>query len=228
MLVTVAFVMGRLTPFRARAKSPGNPATVLPAGAATRVRLFASPARRISAPMRLATLLFAGLGSALAGQPACGQSLHHSAHALGQPVFIGKFADWQAASHQEGGVAVCYIFTRAEAPVAQVPGRGDVVLSVTRREGDHDSVALSAGFMLTGHEDAVLQAGGTKLLFYIAGRSAFSRDNAAAVKAFGHEFSVAAHVHGPKGAEVIDHFGLKGFASAYAAMLRSCAKAPPP
>jgi hypothetical protein len=179
--------------------------------------------------MRPATLLLAGLASALAGQPALGQTARHAAHALGQPVFIGRFADWQAASHQEGGAPVCYIFTRAEAPVAQVPGRGDVVLSVTRRQGDHDSVALSAGFTLTGHEDAVLQAGGTRLLFYIAGRSAFSRDNASAVKVFGHEFSVAAHLHGPKGADIVDHFGLKGFATAYAAMLRACASgtAPP-
>ena len=98
-----------------------------------------------------------------------------------------------------------------------------MVLTVTRREGNRDSVALSAGFVLTGHEDAVLQAGANRLLFYIAGRSAFSRDGAAAVAAFGREVSVAARVHGPKGVEIVDHFGLKGFSAAYAAMLKACA-----
>jgi hypothetical protein len=175
--------------------------------------------------MRLLILL-AGLAWPAFGQPARSQVAPHAAH--GRPVPIGDFADWHAASHKEGGVAVCYIFTRAEAPVARVPGRGDVVLSVTRRDGQRDSVALSPGFVLTGHEDAVLQAGGTKLLFYIAGRSAFSRDSAAAVAAFGHEVSVAAHVHGPKGADIADRFGLKGFSAAYAAMLKACAPAPKP
>jgi hypothetical protein len=156
--------------------------------------------------------------------PAAAQTTHRPAHARGggQPVSLGDFFDWHAASHKEGDTAVCYIFTRAEAPVARVPGRGDVVLSVTRRDGSRDSVALSAGFVLPGHEDAVLQAGTTRLLFYIAGRSAFSRDGAAAVAAFGHEYSVAAHVHGPKGADIVDHFGLKGFSAAYAAMLKAC------
>ena len=171
--------------------------------------------------MRVAILLF--LCSAVV--PALAQPAHHAvkAHAAGQPVSIGDFADWHAASHKEGDTPVCYIFTRAEAPVARVPGRGDVVLSVTRRAGDHDTVALSAGFVLTGHEDAVLQAGATRLLFYIAGRSAFSRDSAAAVTAFSHEVSVSAKVHGPKGADVADRFGLKGFSAAYAAMLKACA-----
>ena len=174
--------------------------------------------------MRVPTLLF--LSFAL---PAFGQTPHHAPkHAAGQPMPIGDFADWHAASHKEGDAPVCYIFTRAEAPVARVPGRGDVVLTVTRRGGDHDSVALSAGFVLTGHEDAVLQAGDTRLLFYIAGRSAFSRDGAAAVAAFGREVSVAARVHGPKGLEVSDRFGLKGFSAAYRAMLKACATAAAP
>jgi len=173
--------------------------------------------------MRLATLLLAGLVWPAFGQPAR-QAAHGAGH--GRPIPIGDFADWHAAAHKEGGVPVCYIFTYAEAPVAQVPGRGDAVLSVARRDGQRDSVALSPGFVLTGHEDAVLQAGPTKLLFYIAGRSAFSRDSAAAVAAFGHEVSVAAHVHGPKGTDIADRFGLKGFSAAYEAMLKACPAKP--
>ena len=93
---------------------------------------------------------------------------------------------------------------------------------MTRRPHSHDVVALSAGFVLSGHEDAPLQAGGTKMLFYIAGRSAFARDNAAALASFGHELSITAKLAGPRGITATDRFSLKGFASAYAAMVKAC------
>jgi hypothetical protein len=117
---------------------------------------------------------------------------------------------------------VCYAFTRAEASTQKIPGRGDVVLTVTRRRHGHDVAAISAGFVLSGHEDAALQAGPTRLLFYIAGRSAFARDNAAAIAAFGHEQSVAARLPGPRGVVAADRFSLKGFASAFQALQKLC------
>jgi hypothetical protein len=140
----------------------------------------------------------------------------------GAPHSIGKFGQWQAATHPEGDALTCFVFTRAEASPQHIAGRGDVVLSVTRRARGHDVAALSAGFVLSGHEDAALQAGQTRLLFYIAGRSAFARDNAAAIAAFGHESSVTARLPGPRGLVAVDHFSLKGFASAYAALARAC------
>ncbi len=73
-----------------------------------------------------------------------------------------------------------------------------------------------------GHEDAPLQAGATKMLFYIAGRSAFARDNAAAIATFGREASVSARLPGPRGITANDHFSLKGFADALAAMAKAC------
>ena len=139
-----------------------------------------------------------------------------------RPHVIGKFGQWQAATHAEGGAATCFAFTRPEAGPARIPGRGDVVLSVTRRPRSHDVVAISAGFPLSGHEDAPLQAGATRLLFYIAGRSAFARDNAAAITVFGHEASVTARLPGPRGIVAADHFSLKGFGDALAAMARAC------
>ena len=162
--------------------------------------------------MRVVFLLTALLSSASAAEP------QHRAVAL--PHSIGRFGEWQAATHPEGGETVCYAFTRAEASTQQIPGRGDVVLTVTRRR--HDVAAISAGFALSGHEDAALQAGATRLLFYIAGRSAFARDNAAAIAAFGHEQSVAARLPGPKGVIAQDRFSLKGFASAFQALQKIC------
>jgi hypothetical protein len=142
--------------------------------------------------------------------------------AAGMPHSLGRFGQWQAATRPEGDAVVCYAFTRAEASPQKITGRGDVVLTVTRRPRSHDVAAISAGFTLSGHEDAALQAGASKLLFYIAGRSAFARDNTAAIAAFGREGSVAVRLPGPRGIVAADRFSLKGFAPAYQALKASC------
>lgn len=160
--------------------------------------------------------------------PVCAEPTHAPAHRAGAHS-LGKFGEWQAATHSEvgatagdGGATTCFAFTRAEASAQHIPGRSDVVLSVTRRPRSHDVVALSAGFALSGHEDAPLLAGTTKMLFYIAGRSAFARDNEAAIASFGHEGSVTAKLAGPRGVTATDRFSLKGFTTAYAAMAKAC------
>jgi invasion protein IalB len=144
------------------------------------------------------------------------------AHHAGAPSFMEKIGQWTVATHAEGDAKTCFVFTRAEASPQHIMGRGDVVLSVTRRPGRHDVVAVSAGFMLSGHEDAPLQAGATKMLFYIAGRSAFAHDNAAAIATFSHESSVTAHLNGPRGIAATDHFSLRGFSGAYDALAKAC------
>lgn len=154
--------------------------------------------------------------------PAWAEPAHAPARHAGGPRSLGKFGEWQAAIHADGDAATCYLFTRAEASPQHIPGRSDVVLSVTRRPHSHDVVALSAGFVLSGHEDAPLQAGAAKMLFYIAGRSAFARDNAAAIASFGHELSITAKLAGPRGITATDRFSLKGFSGAYAAMAKAC------
>jgi len=158
----------------------------------------------------------------VSGHPASAEPAKAPIHHAGAPSFIGSFGQWTVATHHEGDATTCFVFTRAEASPQRIAGRGDVVLTVTRRPKSHDVAALSAGFVLSGHEDAPLQAGNTKMLFYIAGRSAFARDNAAAIDAFGHESSVAAKLNGPRGMSATDHFSLRGFASAYAALGKAC------
>ena len=96
------------------------------------------------------------------------------------------------------------------------------MLSVTRRPHSHDVVAVSAGFALAGHEDAPLQAGATHMLFYIAGRSAFAHDNAAAIAGFGDESSVSIRLAGPRGVVALDRFSLQGFSAAYAELNKAC------
>ena len=62
------------------------------------------------------------------------------------PKELGKFDDWIAATHQESGQTVCYAFVRAKNSVPALPGRGEVVLTVTERPSGRDTVAISAGF----------------------------------------------------------------------------------
>ena len=158
-----------------------------------------------------------------AAVPAIAEPAKVAPHHAGAPAFLGTYGQWTVATHTEAGTKTCFAFTRAQASAQHIPGRGDVVLSVTRRPNRHDVAAISAGFVLTGHEDARLQAGSTKMDFYIAGRSAFAHDNAAAIATFGQEASVSAKLNGPRGIVATDRFSLQGFSGAYAALAKACA-----
>ena len=138
------------------------------------------------------------------------------------PKSIGKFEDWQAATHQEAGQPVCYAFARASSSQPAVPGRGEVVLTVTHRVGGRDSVALSAGFAYANAAEVQVGVDQTQLAFYTANRSAFARDGKAAVTAFEKGSKAIAKSPGPRNATVSDTFSLRGFSAAYAAVNKAC------
>ncbi len=146
----------------------------------------------------------------------------HVQPAPGGPKRIGKWDDWQAATHQEGGQPVCYAFTRPVSSSPSVAGRGDVVLTVTERQGGRDAVAISAGFTYPANAEAELGVEGVTLPFYTSGRSAFARDGRAAVALFNRGRQAVAHSPGPHGAAVSDTFSLRGFSQAYAAIVKAC------
>ena len=138
------------------------------------------------------------------------------------PRSIGKFDDWQAATHTEGGQPVCYAFTRAQSSTPAVPGRGDVVLTVTMRQSGRDAVALSAGFAYPAGAEVQVQVGTEQMAFYTAARSAFAREGRATTASFERARSAVARSPGPKGAAVTDNFSLRGFGAAYAAIVKAC------
>src|SRR5689334_21868281 len=75
---------------------------------------------------------------------------HHPAPAkpparTGAPTPIGKFGDWQAATVEQAGQLACYAFTRPIRSTPRLPGRGEVVLTVTERGANRDVVAITAG-----------------------------------------------------------------------------------
>ncbi len=140
------------------------------------------------------------------------------------PRSIGRFEEWTSATHQEAGQQVCYAFTRATASTPVLPGRGDVVLTVTQRPGAKDAVAISAGFAYPASAEVQVAVEGTTVPFYTANRSAFAHDGRAAVNAFGRGRQAVARSPGPRNTVVSDSFSLRGFTQAYAAVNRACAK----
>jgi hypothetical protein len=142
----------------------------------------------------------------------------HAASAA--PKEIGKFEDWTAATHQESGQTVCYAFVRAQSSSPALPNRGPVVLTVTQRPALRDTVAIDAGFTYGANANVTVQVDQTGLEFYTSGRDAFARDGKAVVTTFSKGSRAIAR--SPAAKEVTDTFSLKGFSSAYAAIVKAC------
>jgi len=193
-------------------------------------RLFGSERRRIYRAMRAPALLIPVLIVALClglALRAAAQTHHatrpaaKAAHA--GPKELGKFEDWIAATHQESGATVCYAFTRAKTSVPAVPGREQVILTVTQRPTSRDAVAISAGFAFPQGASMTVAADQTGLDFYTAGRNAFARDGRGAVAALLKAGQATARAPGPRGgSQVADTFSLRGFGAAYAAIVKAC------
>jgi hypothetical protein len=162
---------------------------------------------------------------ALAQQHSARASAPRERHAAPPPPprSIGKFEEWTAATHQEAGQTVCYAFTRATASTPALPGRGDVVLTVTQRPGGvRDAVAISAGFAYAPNAEVAVQVDQANLSFYTAQRSAFARNGHATVLAFAHGRQAVAKSPGPRDTVMTDTFSLRGFSPAFAAVNRAC------
>jgi hypothetical protein len=177
-------------------------------------RLLRRAGLRKSASMRIAPALLVAL---LAMAP---PALAQQRAAAPGPKPLGTFQDWVAATSSEGGQPVCYAFTRAK-PAGAVPGRGEVMLTVTQRAALRDAVSIAAGFAYAAKAEVKVEAGNAGLDFYTAQRSAFAREGARAVAAFTRAANAVAKSPGPRGM-VTDSFSLKGFSAAYAAITKAC------
>src|SRR3954452_11407014 len=96
--------------------------------------------------MRLAALLPAFLVLTFAAVARPQQRPPAKPAAPAPPRQLGRFDDWVAATHKESGQTVCYAFTRARNSAPVLPGRTEVVLTVTQRPSGRDAVAISGGF----------------------------------------------------------------------------------
>ena len=138
------------------------------------------------------------------------------------PKLLGRFEDWTAATHLEGGEVVCYAFTRATNSAPALPGRGDVVMTVAERPTGRDSVAISAGYTYPQGTEVTVQVDQSAVSFYTARRSAFAREGSTAVADFARGRQAVARSSGPRGTPVVDTFSLRGFAQAHQAIARAC------
>ena len=174
-----------------------------------------------------AAVLSLACGGALAQAPkAAATTAKPAAPAPAQtgPKQIGKFDDWTAATHQEGGSSVCYAFSKPIKSEAKpdIANRGAVILTISERKTPRDTVALEVGFPYPANAVATVKIDKTTLEFYTDKRNAFARDGAAVVQAFKKASQVAIVSPGPKKESVTDTFSLKGFGSAYDAIVKAC------
>src|SRR3954469_2192833 len=169
--------------------------------------------------IRCLALLTAAALVALPAAAATPKKSNVGAERAAGPKAIGKFDDWTAATHQEGGATVCYAFARAQSSSPALPGRGPVILTVTERPNGRDTVAIESGFTFAPNASVTVQVDQTGLEFYTDKRNAFARDGKAAVTAFGKGSRAIARSPGPKEATVTDTFSLRGFGPAYAAII---------
>ena len=191
----------------------------------TAPRLFGVSARPIAGRMLnirfaccMTTLLLLALPAAAAPKKTTPPA--HPAAASAGPKKIGEFADWTAATHVESSQTVCYAFTIAQSSAPSLPGRGQVVLTVTERSPGRDAVAIEAGFTYAPNATMTVQVDQTGLDFYTSGANAFARDGKATVAAFHKGSRAISRSPAPK--EVTDTFSLKGFSQAYAAIVKAC------
>lgn len=175
-------------------------------------------------PVVLSVILVVGLaGPALAAAPGhAAPPPLRSKQRTDDPKPLGKFESWVAATHLEGGQTVCYAFTRAQNSAPKLPGRGDVVLTVTERPGGRDAVAVSAGYAYPANAEVKMRVERGELDFYTAQRSAFARDGHAAAIALLKSREAVTRGPGPRGTTVTDSFNLRGFDAAYAAISKAC------
>jgi len=192
----------------------------------TTARLFAGRRARICGAMRtiFAILSLFVFAAPVLAQPKPAKPAHPAPAAApsNAPKSIGKFDDWQAATHVEAGQTVCYAFTYAQSSAPAVAGRDKVLLTVTQRQSGRDAVAISAGFTYAANAAVAVQVDQTTLDFYTAQRSAFAHDGHAAVTAFTKGNSAVAHSPAPHNLQIADTFSLKGFTAAYAAINKAC------
>jgi hypothetical protein len=189
-----------------------------------RARLSRPISRRISSGMRLIAALLTLVLAVPAGaqaQPKPAKPAKPKVAAA--PAELGKFDDWIAATHQESGQTTCYAFVRAKNSVPALPGRGEVVLTVTQRPSGRDTVAISAGFPFGKDAAVTMQVDTAGLDFYTAQSNAFARDGKTAVAAFQRGQQALSRSPGPRdGQTVVDTFSLRGFSAAYAAINKAC------
>lgn len=135
---------------------------------------------------------------------------------------IGIWAGWKAFTSQEAGAAVCTVVSRPFSVVPSMEGQQGLALTVARRPGLEDTVALAAGSAGIGSVRSELRLGSEAFPLDIGPDGTFVRDPDAAIKAMKRSLQAVASFEGPQGRRATATYSLRGFKAAYGATRRVC------
>lgn len=164
------------------------------------------------------------LASVFAVTPVLAQSGSDLADSAPQPAprSIGTWAGWEAFTLQEAGVAVCTVVSRPFSVVPSMDGRQGLALTVARRPGLEDTVALAAGSAGIDSVRAELRMGSEAFPLDTGPDGIFVRDADAAIKAMKRSLQAVASLEESQGGRTTATYSLRGFKAAYGATRRVC------
>ncbi len=164
------------------------------------------------------------LALALSIAPALAQTRSDLADPVPQPASrsIGTWFGWEAFTSQEAGADVCTMVSRPFSVVPSTEGRQELALTVARRPGLEDTVALAARFAGIGLVRAELRMGSEAFVLDTGPDGAFVRDADAVVEAMKRSLQAVASFEGPQGRRATATYSLRGFRAAYGAARRVC------
>jgi hypothetical protein len=143
-----------------------------------------------------------------------------AAPAADAPKPLGVFSSWTAATYGVGAHKACYAFTLSQLPKGSKAA--PAMLTVTERHDQRDEISLAQGITYSKDAKIVLTVGKTALKFFYKDNMAYALHKTPTIKAFLAGNKVTATASAPKASDVVDHFGLDGFSSAYKAIVKAC------
>lgn len=135
---------------------------------------------------------------------------------------IGTWFDWTAFTSWQAGASVCTLVSRPFSVVPSTGTRSEFALTVTRRPGRGETVALAAGSAGVGAARAELRMGAESFPLDPGPDGAFVRDVAATLEAMRRSLQAVASFEGPQGERTTATYSLRGFRAAYGAARRVC------
>ena len=137
---------------------------------------------------------------------------------------ISKTGDWESFFYPEKGGKVCYVASQPKKSSGAPKARGAAYITITHRTSDKSIgiVAVSQGIAYKKDAAPILEIGGTKFDLYVAGDTAWSRNDKAVVAALLKAKTVTVHGVPAKGDPVIDTYSLDGLPKTYGEINKAC------
>ncbi len=138
------------------------------------------------------------------------------------PRSIGTWYGWEAFTSQEAGTTVCYLVSRPFSAVPSMEGLGELALTVTRRPGREDTVAVAVGSADVSRAGAMLRIAAASFPLDMGPDGASVREAAAAVEVMKGGLQAVANFERSQGARATVTYSLRGFKAAYGTTRRVC------